>query len=101
MSRFRDFDAERAEAKGEPVEFVFRGERFTLPPSIPAAVILEVIALRQESGDSAEVPAEAVFGFVRALFGADTERLLAANPTVDELGEIVTWVAGAYSDGGG
>lgn len=96
MSRFKDFDTAMAEAAGEPLVFVVGGEKFTLPPELPAVVPLSVMALRTELGDDAELPAENVLKLIRGVLGTETDRLLATGVSMAKLEEILTWVMNEY-----
>jgi hypothetical protein len=95
VSRFRDFDAGRAEATGEPVVFKVEGQEFSLPPELPAIVVLEVMSLR--GSPDGEMSGEAVLKLVRGIFGAETDRLLATGIGIKRLEEVLTWAIGVYS----
>lgn len=44
MSRYRDFDAARAEANAEPLTFTLGGEDFTAATDLPSGVLLDMAA---------------------------------------------------------
>lgn len=71
MTRTVDFDAFRAEQKEEPVYFKIGGQIYELPPSLPAAIAVDVIRLRAVDGDEAEVPLDVLETFGAALFGKE------------------------------
>lgn len=100
MSRFKDFDAARSEARGEPIEFIVRGERFSLPPELPAIVPLDMLAFKSELGEDADMPPEAVARLIRGVFGSETQRLLSSGISMTELEEVLTWVMGEYGGSG-
>lgn len=99
MSRFRDFDTAKAEAAREPVEFVVRGQRFSLPSELPAIVPLEMLALKSELGEGADMPPEAVLKLIRGVFGDETDRLLESGISMTELEAVLGWVMSEYGGG--
>lgn len=76
MARFLDLDAlaaERAEGRGEPPTFAFKGQTFELPLEMPVAVVEAWMA-----------DADA-FTFGKALLGDEWERFYALRPTRDDV----------------
>lgn len=71
MTRTVDFDAFRAERVEEPVIFIIGGQRYELPPSLPAAIAVDVIRLRAAQGDDAEIPLDVLQTFGQAMFGKE------------------------------
>ena len=55
MSRFIDFDAARAERTKEPITLRAYGVDFELPSTIPAALMLDILALEERKGSKAKV----------------------------------------------
>lgn len=93
MSRFKDFDAARAEQHREPLTFRLGGEEFTITGVLPAGILLD-IAAAQSSGNQ-----EAMFGAVVGMWDqlvppADQERFAAAIRRVDleTMLALVEWV---------
>lgn len=93
MSRFKDFDAARAEAMGEPLTFKLGGEMFTATGEVPAAVLLDLgaainssdtihaFALMQELLERLVAPEEEA-QFARAMRRVGLESVL----------ELVRWI---------
>lgn len=98
MTRTIDFDAYRAERRAEPVVIKIGGEEYNLASEMPAEVALEVVALRQQYGDKAVVPAERIGELARALFGAELLDTLMDKHrlTTPELAALVIQVFGQY-----
>lgn len=95
-----DFDAFRKEQSGSPVKFLIDGETYDLPPSLPAAVAVDIIRLRSTAGDNAQVPLDMLDGFGRSIFGSamwatilDKHRI-----TVNEIPALLEQILGVYSD---
>lgn len=93
MSRYRDFDAARAEHAAEPLTFRLAGRDFTTLPVIPAAVLLDLAA---HSGQEVNGEAFHLFGeCIRSL--VVPEQRDAMNEAlheigVDEMFAVVHWV---------
>lgn len=89
MAEMFDLDQARAarrEAQGEPPQFTFGGETFTLPIEIPLAV---ADAFTKSNIDGLE-----------ALFGKEQwERFLAHDPTDADLGALAPWMDEIYGFG--
>lgn len=106
-SKFRDYDAAWAERTDEPIPFGrIYGEDVTLPAKLPAKLALDVVALRDEHGDDAEVPPGIVLDIVHQLFTEErVRRWLSAGMDFDQLGELMGDAMDAYfnpeGDGGG
>jgi hypothetical protein len=103
VSRFRDFDAYWAEQDRIPLRFKVRGRDYTLPPSLPAAVIPRVARL-QERVAAGELESMENLGpseseeVALALFGRTTlNDLYDHGLSVDELAEIITWAVAEYT----
>jgi hypothetical protein len=93
MSRFRDFDAARAERAREPIEFKLGGEMFSATGDMPAGLLLDAAA-----GLGSDDPAAqgAVFAalFEGIVAPEDHERFGAAVRRVDieTVMELITWI---------
>lgn len=97
VGRTADFDAFWSELKREPVTVRVFGEEHSLPPALPAAVMLRVLRLQQEHGAATNVPQHELHALAEDLFGA--ERLgawLARGLDVEQLAHLVTWAMSAY-----
>lgn len=100
MSRYKDFDAAKSEAVGEPVTFTKGGEMFTLPASFPAAAMLDLLRIRADHGDG-DMPESEIRTMTYSMLGAEqAQRLLALPMGIDELSEILTWIFSQYGAGG-
>ncbi|MCK9570378.1 hypothetical protein M0R72_15635 [Candidatus Pacearchaeota archaeon] len=101
MSRFRDFDTFRAESKEEPLRFSMRGVEFELPPSISAALALDI--MRKHSDDpNKKIEGSEIADFAEKLFGkSQLNKLLSLEPPIsfDDLSDIVKWVIAEYGRG--
>ena len=69
MTRTVDFDSFRAEQNQEPVKFIIGGKTYDLPPSLPAAVAVDVIRLKASEGEDADVKIDDLDRFGKAIFG--------------------------------
>jgi hypothetical protein len=69
MSRFKDFDAARAEAHGEPLTFVLGGEMFTATGELPAGVLLDLG--RAVAADNTLLTLDLLQEFFEAIVGPD------------------------------
>jgi len=88
MSRFRDFDAARAES--EPIRFRLGGELFELACVLPAGPLLDMA--RAKTDDEA-IPALVAF-FEAIVADDDTERFAAAirRSDIRTLAEAQAWI---------
>lgn len=69
-----------------------------MPADMPAEVALEVIALRSEYGDAAELPVDKIGDLAKALFGADLLQTLVSKHrlSAQELAALIVSVFGQY-----
>jgi len=93
MSRFRDFDAARAEHARNPLDFKIGGESFTIDATLPAGVLMDLGRAFMLGDDSAS------FGAYIALWEAvipdeDEARFAQALRQVDlaTMTELVAWI---------
>jgi hypothetical protein len=100
-ARTIDFDAFRREQKSEPITILIDGESYQIGSDMPAAVALEVIALRQQIGDDADVAPEKIGELATSLFGEELLNTLVTKHrlTTPELAVLVVQVFGEYSKG--
>lgn len=99
-SRIIDFDAFRAEQKHEPVILRIGGIDYDLPPSLPAAVAIDVLVLQQTlEDDEAEVPFETLQKVGEAIFGAEVwEACLRKHQlSIDEIPDLIGQVISIYA----
>ena len=95
-----DFDAFRAEQKAEPMLLKIGGKTYKLPPSMPAALALDIVRLKALEGDDANVQVEDLLKVGSALFGGEAQFqsiLAEGGITMDELPELLKKVITAYS----
>lgn len=99
-----DFDAFRGEQKGEPFTLKVGGKIYTLPPSLPAAVALEISRLKLgDNDDDVEVsPADAA-RLCESLFGPDLLRriLNESGLGLEELPDLADRVLAGYMERAG
>lgn len=91
MSRFRDFDAARAERASEPLEFKLGGELFTASGDMPAGLLLDAAASMHDPNAQGDV-FQALFNGIVA--EEDHERFAAAVRRVDmqTVVDLVEWI---------
>lgn len=106
-ARRLDFDAFRRERTGEPVVVALGGVEYLLPPQLPAATALDIIALNKtavpcdkhaptmqpgcEDCVNPDATPEQIFELADPLFGKGQLRKIAADHDldVDELGDLI------------
>lgn len=91
MTRFKDFDAARAEHQREPLEFKLGGEHFVARGEVPAGVLLDAVAAGDEDAQRA---AAFTAMFEAIVHEEDADRFALAVRRVD-LGtvyELVGWI---------
>jgi hypothetical protein len=91
MSRYKDFDAARAERAGEPLTFKLGGEMFTGSGEIPAGLLLDASAALTNEAAAAQAFQALFEGIVPE---EDHERFATAVRRVDmqTVFELVTWI---------
>lgn len=88
--RYRDFDAAVAEA--EPITFTVTGKTYSLPPDVPAAVILEEI----RNGTGGNDP-KAGLRFLEALLGKEAlDEMVERGLGLKQLTDLSDWLAEQY-----
>jgi hypothetical protein len=100
MTRTIDFDAFRAEQKREPVELLVGGKTYQLPPTLPAALALDVVRLNEELGAGAEARTEDLLNVGAALFGGEDgfkAVLTESGIGLDELPDLIQMVVEVYT----
>lgn len=100
MPRYLDFDAFRKEVAGEPVRVKVYGKTYTLRPQLPARVMVDILRLQVEQGDG-EMPPTAVLTIADALLTRPVFEEILANDdfTVEDMGELIKHLMGAYTGG--
>lgn len=102
--RVIDFNAFRAEQKEEPVEFKIGEDTYLLPPTMPAALAVDVLELQALVGPNGDpesmIPPQKLDGFCRAIFGSEmwVQILDKHRLTLDETPELLRQVIGAYAE---
>lgn len=99
MSKVIDFDAFRAEQKKEPVILTLGGRDYSLPPSLPAALALDLIRMNADDSD-AEFRSEDIERMGAELFGGSAkfhEVLREGAVTMDEMPELMKQVLNTYA----
>lgn len=102
MTKTIDFDAFRQEKSKEPIALVIGGETYMLPGSLPAAVAIDVIRMRDRldgSDGNSAVPIEELDTIGKSVFSEGTWRaiLVKHQLTVDEMGELFKRTLEAYT----
>lgn len=96
--KFRDFDAFWSERKREPLRLRIFGQDEELPPEIPAGVMVEMIRIQEKTGEDGAVSMPDTIKLATALFGKERlERWYAHGLDIEQLGDLVTWVAREYN----
>ncbi len=100
MTRYIDFDAARAERQREPVVVRIFGRDWELPASLPAKVMLDVVAAQAKGVD--EMTESQGAELVRALVPKDIfDAWLDEGFSVDDLVELVPMLIRIYRGGSG
>lgn len=102
VSRYRDFDAYWSEQEKVPLRFKAKGKEFTLPPSLPAAVLPRIARLEAavEAGEmrsTQDLSLNQTEELARALFGSVLDELYDLGVDVDQVGELVMWALSEYT----
>jgi hypothetical protein len=97
MSRYKDFDAGRAEAEGEPVRFRCRGIDIELPSELPAIIPVTGLRLLKEYGKEGNIPAAEISALSISIIGEESlNKLMAAGLSTSELGDVLQWLFAVY-----
>lgn len=93
MTRFRDFDAARAERVADPIEFVIGGERFTSTGELPAGVLLDIGRAIAAGNDFASFALFTEF-FDSIVAPADHERFagVVRSTDIETVLELAGWI---------
>jgi hypothetical protein len=96
-----DFDAFRAEQEEVPVTFTIGGMTYDLPPSLPASIAVDVIRMKSEEGDEAQIPEAQLFEFCASVFGSELWKTIIDRHrvTMTEVPALLSMVLEAYTDG--
>jgi hypothetical protein len=96
--RFIDFDAARAERVNEPLILRAYGQEFVLPASMPAALLLDILALQTANGEEADITDLDALRLLRRLLPADVlDALLARDDfSADDFVDLAQMVMQAY-----
>ncbi len=99
MAKTIDFDAFRAEQKQEPVMLALGGRTYALPPSLPAALALDLIRMNASDPDREPTMGE-IERMGAELFGGTEhfrEILREGAVTLDEMPELIEMVLNMYA----
>lgn len=91
-----DFDAARAERAAEPVTLKLGGVTYVLPPALPAELALDLIRMRAELGDDADVPADQLEKMARQMLGQSADAIIGAI-TLPELEDLLRRLLAVYA----
>lgn len=93
-----DFDAFRAEQRGEPLKIKIEGETYELAADLPAAVMLDYLRLT-EDGDETVIPTRQLRKVMLHMFGAEVlEALVDKHRLTDrELSALFQQTMSAYT----
>lgn len=97
-----DFDAFRAERTDEPVELKLGGKTYDLPPSLPAALALDIARLQATKGDDGDFDEADVMRLGSALFGGQDrfiQILSEGAVTIEEMPDLTKMILEQYSGG--
>jgi len=98
MSDVKDFDAAWKEKDDEGYPFKVKGEKYELPSSPPAGIVLEALRLGEEFDEDDAVPNDRVFNMAQELIGKENlQQMLDDGISIDELRDIVEWANEVYA----
>lgn len=93
MGKYRDFDKFYSEHKEEPLFFKLFGEKYKLPASMPAKLMIEILRGQKED----DLEATAILEISESLFGkAQLDDLTKRGLTVEQMEDIIEWAAEEY-----
>ena len=97
-----DFDAFRAEQKNEPKTLRIGGVDYELPASLPAAIAIDAIRLKEQMGDDDAVPITELNSIGESVFGPETWRAVIVKHRlgVEEMGDLFKMVLERYTGNG-
>ena len=97
-----DFDAFRAEQKKEPLRLKVGGTVFDLPPSLPASLAFELLAVQKRIGADGEMDSDTISRLGADLFGGEEQFMAILNAgriTMAELPDLLELVLTTYQGG--
>lgn len=96
--RYFDFDAALREAAGEPIVIHYQGRDWDLPSSIPAKVVLRIVAMREQEGD---LDQGAMLEIMTGVVPNDTlQQWLDGDMTIDQMATLIKQILSMYRIGG-
>lgn len=100
MERYIDYDAARAERRGEPVVVHIFGRDWTLYPALPAKVMLDLARLESDLGPDGEVEWAAMLNLAREAIPPEVlDAWLDQGLALEEFAELFGLVMRAYVGG--
>jgi hypothetical protein len=98
MSKYRDFDAFWAEKDKDPITFTVFGKKYDLPAEVPASLMLKVMRLQQNEGNSAAVSFETIEELLTGILGKEQfKSLLESGIGMAQLTDVLDWIMSAYN----
>lgn len=102
MSRIIDFDAARAEREREPLLLRAYGREFSLPPTMPATLFLDIIRLQDEGRFDDDLTDMEAYGLLRRVVPASVldELRQEEDFAVDDYADLCRLIMQAYMQTG-
>ncbi len=95
----KDFDAYWAEQERKPIEFKLFGQVETLPPSLPATMILKMVRAQREYGNK-DLPESVQLDLAFSVFGEDkVQEWCDKGLTIEQLGDLMKWATEQFNPG--
>lgn len=91
-----DFDKFWQETEQKPIPFRVFGKDETIPCSMPASVVLEIVRAHRQHGDK-EMPESAQLEIAVSIFGEErVDEWSKKGLTIDQLGSMIKWAMEQY-----
>lgn len=98
--RYKDFDAFWGEQKRIPLTVKIFGKHYTLPPALPASIML--YTLRAQASGQNVVGPEVVIKMAEGLFGKkQLEAIVEEGLDTEQLGDVIKYCTEMYQGGSG
>lgn len=93
-----DFDLFLQEQEKKGPQFKLYGEVYTLPPSLPALIVLKMVRLSKQYGG--KIPDEAMFDLAMAIFDEkNVNEWVNKGLTLNGLQKLIEWAYAQYAPG--
>ena len=93
MGKFKDFDSFYQEHEEIPLQFKIFGTNYTMPASMPAKLMIEILRGKKED----DLDPMIVLEICESLLGQQQlEDLTKKGLTIEQMEDIIEWAAGEY-----